>query len=48
MSVPENLILEHLRAIRATLDLHTARFDALEQRMGTLEHLVAEIVNSYA
>lgn len=33
----ENLVLEHLRAIRATLAEHGERLDRIEIRMGSLE-----------
>ena len=36
-----SIILEHLRAIRATQDDHTERFARLESRMNSLELVVA-------
>ncbi|MBK5941845.1 hypothetical protein [Halochromatium roseum] len=37
----DNLVLEHLRAIRAVQDKHTERFARLESRMTNLESTVA-------
>lgn len=33
----ENLVLEHLRAIRATLSTHGERLDRIEIRLSTIE-----------
>lgn len=37
----ENLVLEHLRAIRATLEQQGERLDRIEIRMGSLEQYQA-------
>lgn len=37
----ENLVLEHLRAIRATLEKQGERLDRIEIRMGSLEQYQA-------
>ena len=37
----ESLVLEHLRAIRATQEIHTERLARVESRLGNLETTVA-------
>jgi hypothetical protein len=55
----DSLVLENLRAIRATQDNHTERFARIESRMGNLEltvagmrrdlaHMYGEIVEQHA
>jgi hypothetical protein len=39
----DNVVLQHLRAIRETLDNHTDRLLELQQRMGGLEVQVANM-----
>jgi archaellum component FlaC len=41
----DNIILEHLRAIRETLDNHTQDFLEVKQRLGFLENQYASISN---
>jgi len=41
----DNLVLEHLRAIRATLDRHTDDLLEIKGRLGTLEQQYASISN---
>ena len=40
---PDNLILVHLRAIRATLADHSARFDQIDGRFGQIDDRFAEM-----
>lgn len=44
----ENLVLEQLRAIRATLTDHTQRFERIEQRLSVIEHQMAGFMAAYA
>ena len=55
----DSLVLEHLRAIRATQDKHTERFARIESRINNLEltvagmrrdlaHMYGEIVEQHA
>ena len=55
----ENLVLEHLRAIRATQDTHSERFSRIESRVSNLEvtvagmrrdlaHMYGEVVEQHA
>lgn len=39
----DNIVLEHLRAIRATLDRHTDDLLEIKGRLGTLEQQYASI-----
>ena len=39
----ENLILEHLRAIRSTLDDHGDRLNRIELRLSTIEQTVGSL-----
>ena len=39
----DNIVLEHLRAIRATQDRHTQEFLEVKQRLGFLERQYASI-----
>ena len=41
----ENLILEHLRAIRATQDRHSEDLREIKQRLGMLESQYASLSN---
>ena len=43
MAEPDNVVLEHLRAIRETVDNHTNRLLELQQRMGGLGVQVANM-----
>lgn len=40
---PDNIILEHLRAIRATLETHTRKFDDLIGRTQAVETGLTEV-----
>lgn len=44
----ENLVLEHLRAIRTTLDRHTQEFVDIKSRLGILETQVGVLTAQYA
>lgn len=44
----ENLILEHLRAIRAKLDQHSEEFRALKLRMSSMETQMANVHSDLA
>ncbi len=44
MTETENLVLEHLRAIRAKLDQHSGEFHTLSQRMSALEKHMAALI----
>jgi archaellum component FlaC len=39
----ENLILEHLRAIRSTLSDHSERLDRIELRLATIEQTLGSL-----
>lgn len=41
----DNIVLEHLRAIRATLDRHSDDLHEIKGRLGTLEQQYASISN---
>ncbi len=41
----DHIVLEHLRAIRATLDRHTDDLMEIKGRLGTLEQQYASISN---
>lgn len=41
----DGIVLEHLRAIRATQDRHTLDFHEVKQRLGLLEQQYASISN---
>lgn len=43
-----NVVLAQLRAIRATLEDHTQRFDRMEQRLAVIEHHMAGFMTAYA
>ena len=43
MAEPDNVVLQHLRAIREILDNHTDRLLELQQRMGGLDVQAANI-----
>ncbi len=45
--VDENLVLEHLRAIRTTQDEHSKRFDRIEHRLLSLEQQVAGLRSDF-
>jgi len=45
MTETENLVLEQLRAIRATLDGHSLEFHALGSRMSALEMHMAALLS---
>lgn len=44
----ENLVLEHLRAIRATQDRHSDDLIEIKGRLGQLESQVAVLTGNYA
>ncbi|MFH1605269.1 MAG: hypothetical protein ABIH03_15345 [Pseudomonadota bacterium] len=44
----ENLILEHLRAIRARVEQHSEEFSFLKERMTSIEKQMAGIHNAIA
>ena len=44
----ENLILEHLRAIRATLDRHSDDLREIKERLGIVETGVGNLGSQYA
>ena len=39
----DNLVLEHLRPIRATSDDHTRRFESLDRRMPAMEQRISAV-----
>lgn len=43
----DNLVLEHLRAIRATVEDHTRRFDRIEHRLMSIERQVAGLRSDF-
>jgi hypothetical protein len=43
MSDAENLVLEHLRAIRATLSDHGERLGRIELRLSAIEHTLGSL-----
>jgi hypothetical protein len=48
MSENNNLVLEHLRAIRAEQANQGARLQRVEQRLSAIEHHIAELMHSSA
>lgn len=44
----ENLVLEHLRAIRATQDRHTEDFREIKGRLGIVETQIGILTAQYA
>jgi len=44
----ENLVLEHLRAIRATQTNHSHQLDMVQLRLGSLETQVSGLRNDFA
>lgn len=45
---PTNLVLEHLRHIRAGVDAMDIRLDELTGRVGRIEQVLVTLVQSYA
>jgi predicted nuclease with TOPRIM domain len=43
----ENLVLEHLRAIRATLANHSQQFEMVQLRLGSLEYQMSGLRNDF-
>jgi len=46
--VSDNIVLEHLRAIRATLDNHTEELREIKVRVGILEAQIGTLTTQYA
>ncbi len=45
---PDNIILEHLRAIRGVLDRHTDELREIKERLGILEIGIGNLGGQYA
>jgi archaellum component FlaC len=48
MAEEPNIVLEHLKAIRAQLDTHGERLNRIELRLGTVEQHLGLLVSSSA